>query len=83
MPTHETATAPTEGITGGATPPSQAQPAGATTGRGEEASVTFSNVGRLHAFLEARGQANGWRAAAPLAAMKYIQRLERARQGAK
>ena len=48
--------------------------------RRQEASVTFANVGRLHAFLKARGRAGAWRATAPLAAMKYIQELERIRR---
>ena len=48
--------------------------------RRQEASVTFANVGRLHAFLKARGRAGGWRANAPLAAMKYIHELEHIRR---
>jgi hypothetical protein len=48
-----------------------------------KATVTFTNVGRLHAFLQSRGMADESRATAPLAALRYIHRLERMRRAAK
>ena len=42
-----------------------------------DANTTFTNVGRLHAFLRERGGAGDSLMNAPLAAMKFICRLEK------
>ncbi|GEM_PF-3197451 len=43
-----------------------------------KSAATFTNVGRLHTFLEERRKAVPLKSSAPLAAMKYIQALEKA-----
>lgn len=76
MTIHDAREEPLEDLANAAVDEPQGLPAGAE-GRRQEAAATFANVGRLHAFLEKRGKATGWRATAPLAAMKYICQLER------
>lgn len=48
-----------------------------------KATVTFTNLGRLHAFLQSRGTADDSPVTAPLAALRYIHRLERMCRAAK